>query len=90
MGRFILGTDFLYKAHQSTALVVLQTKKIVFLIVEKFWYLEQQQDRVSKEETGDAFAIYIRLYMYLQRVHAKPFSSTDSCKKLSILLLLGF
>lgn len=79
MGRFILGTDFLYKAQQSIALVVLLTKK-VFLIVEKFWYLEQQQDRVSKEETGDAFAIYIRLYMYLQRVHAKPFSSTDSCK----------
>jgi len=79
MGRFILGTDFLYKAQQSIALVVLKTKN-VFLIVEKFWYLEQQQDRVSKEETGDAFAIYIRLYMYLQRVHAKPFSSTDSCK----------
>lgn len=27
MGRFILGTDFLYKAQQSIALVVLQTKK---------------------------------------------------------------
>lgn len=30
MGRFILGTDFLYKAQQSIALVVLQTKKKCF------------------------------------------------------------